>query len=74
MTEALIMEDIAGRTHQQIIVWAQMAILRAFEPEPDSTLSDKSKWAVVPLGQDFYGAVSFDIFKGNRNTQQKETS
>lgn len=74
MSEALIMEDIAGRTYDRLIVWAQMAILRAFEMPDDSTLSDKSEWVVAQLRVGFDSAVSVDLFDEIRKTQQKETS
>lgn len=64
MSEALIMEDIAGRTHDQIIMWAQMHILRAFDVWPSN---DDGEWAVVQLPSK-YGevAVPFDIFEEQR--------
>lgn len=64
MSEALIMEDIAGRTHPQIITWAQMYVLRAFDVWPPN---DEGEWVAVQLPSK-YGevAVPFDIFEDQR--------
>ena len=62
MSEALIMEDIAGRTYRQIIVWAQMAIMQAF----DVSLPKKSEWIVAPLQAWPDKDVSFDLFEDER--------
>ena len=63
MSEALIMEDIAGRTWPQLIVWAQMAIMQAF----GVSLPNKKEWIVAPLPDTFNNATyTIDLFEGER--------
>jgi len=63
MSEALIMEDIAGRTHDRIIVWAQMHLMQAFPTTDLSHLLKKQDWAVVQVGTTFDEvAEPFNIF------------
>ena len=63
MSEALIMEDIAGRTWPQLIVWAQMAVMQAF----GVSLPNKKEWIVAPLPGTFDDATyTIDLFEGER--------
>lgn len=66
MSEALIMEDIAGRTWPQLIVWAQMAVMQAF----GVSLPNKKEWIVAPLPDGFnnpaFGDLELDLFEGER--------
>ena len=69
MSEALIMEDIAGRTYPQLIVWAQIAVMKGFGVE----LPNRKEWIVTPISDTFDNApVPIDLFEEVRNTQQKE--
>ena len=66
MSEALIMEDIAGRTHDQLIMWAQMYLMRAF-PTADISDLESQDWAAVQVGTTFEDAIMpFDIFEDAR--------
>ena len=63
MDLALIMEDIAGRTYPQLIVWAQMAVMQAF----GVSLPNKKEWIVAPLPDTFNNATyTIDLFEGER--------
>ena len=65
MSEALIMEDIAGRTYPQLIVWAQMAVMQAF----GVSLPNKKEWIVAPLADTFNSATyTIDLFADERET------
>ena len=66
MSEALIMEDIAGRTHDQLIMWAQVYLMQAF-PTTDMSELESQDWAVVQVSATFEDAIMpFDIFEDQR--------
>ena len=66
MSEALIMEDIAGRTHDQLIMWAQMYLMQAF-PTTDMSDLESQDWAAVQVRTTFEDAIMpFDIFEDQR--------
>ena len=63
MSEALVMEDSAGRTESRLIVWAQVYMLRNF----DVTWDDgDDRWVVAPLAGSFETVGTIDLFEDAR--------